>query len=251
MGAPVKPPTTLSEWDHHAYRGIEPARDGNFVSADTCLVAAGPPLLSMTGGVSGNLSSDLTDLELSDATAYPIGLIQGVNVGQNRQHMRIYEVGSAYDYLITGRAVGQLSLSKMYFSASSLLRVLYAYYGTNAQATVNPLFSSPIAAANALNDVYISPGTERIFINMFSDLFRNPIGILIVMLTTQNQTLGAFYYERCVVHGHNMAFDAQGIVVQENASLSFGRVVPVHISAVNLLAAAKNFADFFDLTGGA
>jgi hypothetical protein len=163
--------------------------------------------------------------------------------------MRIYEIGSNFDYIMTGRMVGNLTMSKVYYSGLSLLRVLYAYYGTTGEKTINALFDSPLAAAETLNNVWISPGSDRVFLNLFSDLFKNPLGILVVMLTSQNTPLGAFYHERCMIHGHNMAFDAQGMIVQENATMSFSRISSVALESTNLLASLSNFSSFFDLTG--
>lgn len=244
----VKPPVSLSEWEHHKYRGIESHKDGNFVTAETCLVAAGPPLLSQTGGVVSSTTS--SNVDLSDLTAYPVGLIQGFSLGTNRQQVRVFEVGSWFDYLITGRAMGQVTVSKIFYSATNLLRVLYAYYGTTGSTnttTINPLFSSPVAAMNALNDVYINPGSERIFVNMFSDLFRNPIGLMFIMTSTQNNYVGSFYLERAVIHGHNMAFDAQGLVIQENATISFGNIKSIYIEQSDLLSSISNAVSNLDI----
>lgn len=246
MATPVRPKVTFSKWDHNSYQQLIPQADGNNIASDTVLVAAGPPLLSQTGGIIANTTGNETDL--ADDTAYIIGAVQGVQIGQQRQHMRIYELGSNYDYLITGRHMGTMGLSSIYMSTANLLRSLYAYYGTSGHKQIKALFNSPIAAAGALDDIYISPGSERIFINLFSDLFRHPIGILLMMGTTQYNTVGCFYLERCAVGGHNMSIDSQGMLVQENTQLTFSRIAPVDIQSVDLLAAVTNFADFFDIT---
>lgn len=254
MAVPINQPIGISEWDSHSYQALEPGvRDGDYVSSDSCLVAAGPPTLQMTGGIPGNLDltkspRDSNNIQLSDNTAYPIGIAQGINIGQNLQQMRIYEVGSNFDYVVTGRSVGQVTLSKVFISSASLLRVLYAYYQTSAVKVIESLFDTPYAAANVLNDVYISPGSNNIFMNLASDLFRNPMGLLFIMRTSQNNDIGGFYLERAVVHAHNIAFDPQGIIIQENATLSFSRIVPVAIQASNILNAVSKFADYFDIT---
>lgn len=250
MASPIKPPVPLSEWDHHAFRALEPIPDGTFVSGNTCLICAGPPLLEMTGWPVTNQSRDNSNQVLSDLAAYPLGLVQGVSIGSNIQQIRVFELGSMWDYIATGRSVIQLTVSKIFFAAGNLLRFLYAYYGTSGVVSIEALFSSPVAAAGALNDVYISPGSRRIFMNTQSDLFRNPIGILLIMSTTQNQYVGSFYLERCMVHGHNIGFDAQGIIIQENATLTASRMRPVYLGDdTSLAASVKNFLDLFNLGG--
>lgn len=245
----VTPPTPINEWDHHKYKGIEPTRDGVHVSGETCLICAGPPMLAHTG-LTADLSSTIEVNNMQDSVAYPIALVQGVSISQQRQQSRIYEVGSVYDYLITGKNIGGLTLSRVYYSSASLMRVLYAYYGTTGVQRIDALFDTPLAAADVLNDIYISPGSDRIFINMLSDLFRNPVGLMIIMNTTQNNALGIFYLERCMIGGHSLSFDSQGIIVQENASLSFTKVATVRIRESNILAAMTNSANLFDIGGG-
>lgn len=246
MASPIQPPVKLSEWDHHQYKGLEYVKDGDNISGESCLVAAGPPLLSMTGGVWANTSSDLTNIDLADSTAYPLGLAQGFSIGQRRQQVRTYELGSRFDYLFTGKAVGQVTISKIFHSSGNLLRFLYAYYGTSGVVNIPALFSSPIAASGALNDVYIKPGNEVFFLNFFSDLFKNPIGLMFVLVTNQNNYVGAFYLERCMVHDYSIGFDAQGVVVQENSTVSFGNIKPIKLQMPSLLDAASNqFSDYF------
>ena len=244
MASPIKPPIKLSEWDHHKYKSIEYTKDGDNVSGESCLVCAGPPLLSMTGGVLANTSDDTNEVELADSTAYPLGLAQGFSIGQNRQQVRVYELGSRWDYIFTGKAVGQITISKIFHSAGNLLRYLYAYYSTSGVVNVPALFTNSAASSMAMNDVYINPGSESFFLNFFSDLFKNPIGLLFILVTNQNNFIGSFYLERCAVHNYNISFDAQGVVVQENSTVSFGNVKPIHNNSLGLLGAATNFADY-------
>jgi hypothetical protein len=240
MGVPISRPIDISQWDHHLYRALEPgAKDGNFAGSESVLLAAGPPMLSMSGGSfnsEATINSDGTQI----CSAYPIGMCQGLSIGQNRQQMRVFEIGGSWDYIISGKSVGQITISKAVYSSLSLLRVLYAYYATNARIDIKPLINSVAAASGTLNDVFISPGPKNMFINLASDLFMNPFGLMLIIRTSQLDHIATIYLERCVVHSHNLSIDPQGIIIQENASLSFGRIVPVHTESNSIQDVALN-----------
>jgi hypothetical protein len=165
---------------------------------------------------------------------YPIGLLQNFSVGQTRQFQRIFEIGSERSYFIAGRTMGQLTVGTIYYHGPSLLRRLYAYYEDGiGPVTVEPLF--PNMAAQSMpnpHDVIIPPGFENLYFNLASDLFHQPIGLLMYMKDTNEDNLGAVYFEAVHVPGHNMATDSQGVILQESATLQYERIIPVSISAL-------------------
>ena len=97
-----------------------------------------------------------------------------------RQFSRIFEIGSERSYFIGGRTVGQLGLSRVYYHGASLLRVLYAYYKDDQGAvTIQPMWPNSVADSFAnIHDVIIPPGYENIYLNLASDLFAQPVGLL-------------------------------------------------------------------------
>jgi hypothetical protein len=136
--------------------------------------------------------------------------------------------------------MGQLALSRILYHGPSLLRMLYAYYEDLIPPTVvQPVFANAGTATVANpHDVKIPPGYENIFINLASDLFNQPIGLLLYMRDSNEDTLGAVYVESCYIPNHTWATDAQGVLVQESASIQFERVVPVAVSSLSLVTGA-------------
>jgi hypothetical protein len=88
------------------------------------------------------------------------------------------------------------------------------------------------------HDVVIPPGYENIYLNLASDLFAQPVGILFYIRDINQDSLGALYFEACYIPQHGMQTDAQGVLIQENVGVQFERAVPVKISALTLITNA-------------
>ena len=119
-------------------------------------------------------------------------------------------------------------------------RAIYAYYQDLLAPTVIPaMFPNNARITNPHNTI-IPPGFENIFLNLQSDMFRQPVGMLMYMQDSNDQTLGAVYLEQCYIQGHNMGFDSSSIVVQEQVSVQCERLVPVAVSSIALVTDALN-----------
>jgi hypothetical protein len=115
---------TLSDWDFFNRNVQSGLLEGRYMNAAFTLVAAGPPRLAAVAGATGSdidLAADPLDL------AYPIGVLQSINLGVNSQIMRLWEIGSERSYFVRGRTVGQVALGRIMYHGPSLLKVLYAY----------------------------------------------------------------------------------------------------------------------------
>ena len=214
--------------------------DGAYVNAGHTLLAAGPPRIANIGGAAAFAGAISGSGQAANQIVYPLGLVQNFNVSHNRQFSRIFEVGSERSYFISGRTVGQLGLARIYYQGASLLRILYAYYQDLIPPTFVPAMF-PNAGASAMSnphDVIIPPGYENIYLNLASDLFAQPIGLLFYIRDVNQDSLGAIYFESCYVPQHSMQTDSQGVLVQENVALQFERGVPVAISALTLISGA-------------
>ncbi len=230
----------LSEWkpyERYVQGGLV---DGKFLSGAFTLIAAGPPRLANLGGVASAGAS----IESGRDFAMPIGVVQNINLSHNRQFSRFWEVGGERSFFISGRTMGQVGLSRIMYHGPSLLRTLYAYYQDLVPPTVVPFVfpnNAPGTVANP-HDVKIPPGYENVFLNLASDLFSQPIGLLMYMRDSNEDTVGATYLESCYVPSHTIATDAQGVVIQESASLQFERAVPVNVSGLTLIGGEFNEA---------
>ena len=226
----------LSEWEPYTRYVQAGLVDGQFLNASFTLLAAGPPRLANVGGATAvGVSGDKAANEL----VFPIGIVQNFSLGHNRQFNRVWEIGSERSFFISGRTMGQLSLSRIMYHGPSLLRVLYAYYQDLFPPTLTPSAIGAnnlgaITVANAHN-VKIPAGFENMYLNLASDLFSQPVGMMVYFRDSNEDTMGTIYLEGCVIPNHSLTTDAQGTIIQENAGIQFERGVPVAVSALALV----------------
>jgi hypothetical protein len=219
--------------NHYVQNGLA---DGRFMAGGLTLLAAGPPRLQQLGARASTVGLEASTTGQSDIV-YPIGITQNVNLQQNKQFMRVWELGSERSYWIGGRTTGNIALSRVFYDGASLLRILYAYYQDLVGDVQVPWMYPNIGANNMPNphDVIVPPGYENLFINLASDMFNQPIGILVYMRNSNLDTVGAVYLEACVIPNHSFATDAQGTIVQESVGMQYERAVPVNVGGVNLV----------------
>ncbi len=225
----------LSEWSPYERYVQGGMVDGKFLSGAFTLLAAGPPRLANIGGAAAAAAA--TTLSGKD-WALPIGVVQSFSMSHNKAFARFWELGSERSYFIAGRTQGQLQLSRIMYHGPSLLRMLYAYYQDLVPPTIVPFVFSNVAPSTVANphDVKIPPGYENIFLNLASDLFSQPCGILVYFRDSNEDTMGAIYLEACYVPSHQIATDSGGVVIQESAAMQFERAVPVAVKGLALIS---------------
>jgi hypothetical protein len=230
--------------------------DGAYANAGFTMLAAGPPRIANIGGAANLTAAASGDGTGADQIVHPIGIVQNFNLSHTRQFSRIFEIGSERSYFIGGRTVGQLGLARIYYHGASLLRVLYAYYqDLSGPYTVPSLWPNQANASQAnQHDVIIPAGYENIFINLASDLFAQPVGIMMYVRDVNQDTLGAIYFEACYLPNHTWQTDSQGVLIQESVAVQFERGVPVSVSQISLIGGANSGnaggADTFNQVNG-
>jgi hypothetical protein len=209
--------------------------DGQYASGAFTMIAAGPPRLQNIPNI--GTAADV----VTPAITQPIGMVQQFSLSHQRAFSRVFELGSERSYFISGRTNGQISLSRVYYHGPSLLRMLYAAKSDLATPVTVLPFTTLAGVASAADpnphNVKIRPGFSNLYLNLASDLFSQPIGLLIKTVDSNEQTIGAVYAEGCYVPSHSFSVDANGLMVQENVSIQFERIVPVAVNAVNLIQA--------------
>jgi hypothetical protein len=209
--------------------------DSRFITSEQILLACGPPRLSQVGGTIAAGAELTTNQGSIPSFAYPVGAVQSFSVSQSMNLMRFFEIGSIRSYFIPGKRIGQLSLGRVLFHGPSLLRVMYAYYQDLLPPTViQSLYPSNAVIKNP-HTVKLSPGSNNLYINLSSDLFSQPFGMLMYIRDSNEDVYGAQYFEQCYIPNYSTGFDAQGIVVQENAAIQYERITPVGVAALDLI----------------
>jgi hypothetical protein len=236
---------TITNWKPYSQKvdNSSGLGEGRFASGAFTMIAAGPPRLTAVGGATtagatlGQTGPNISQTQGSN-WALPIGIVQNFNLSQNKSFARFFELGSERSYFIGGRTVAQAGFGRVLYNGPSLLRMMYAFYNDILPPTLVPTFgidpTVPAMVANQHN-VRIPAGFENIYLNLASDLFSQPCGVLVYMKDSNETTLGAVYLEETYIPSHSIATDAQGVVVQEQVSLQPERVVPIAVSSIALL----------------
>lgn len=237
-------PSSLSDWNpNHKKVDVGGLREGLFASGAYTMIAAGPPRLDKLGAAAqGTPNANW---------ALPIGIVQNFSLSQNRQFNRFFELGSERSYFISGRTVAQAGFSRILYHGPSILRMMYAFYNDTTPPTVASIPGIVPAGTNNPHDVKWVPGYENLYLNLASDLFSQPCGLLVYMKDSNENTLGAIYLEETYIPSHSIAMDAQGVVVQEQVSLQPERIRPIAMNVVPLNNSYGSFGDTFaESTGG-
>jgi hypothetical protein len=223
--------TSFSTWDFHNNRIVAESRGGQFVSAETTLIAAGPPSLSVSY-TQGNVENQV----------YPLGLLESFGLQQNKQLQRIFEIGSSRSYFVPGRVIGSVSLGRAFYYGPSLMRAMYAYYKhahisrKDASTSTIPVnggydITDPgnalIENASSLYHFRRNPGYDNLFIDLASDLFSQPTGMAVYFKTYDSRTVGAFYLEECYTQGHQLNISSGAVLIMEGAQIQYDMLTPI------------------------
>lgn len=225
---------TITNWQPYSQKvdNSSALGEGRFASGAFTMIAAGPPRLAAVGGAAGAAAGNKN-------WALPIGVVQNFNLAHNKAFARFWELGSERSYFIAGRTVAQAGFGRVLYHGPSILRMMYSFYDDQIAPTLIPTFGvDPAIAQRVANqhDVKIPPGFENIYLNLASDLFSQPCGLLVYMKDSNETTLAAFYLEETYIPSHSIATDAQGVVVQEQVALQPERVVPIAVAQLALVS---------------
>lgn len=232
--------TDFSNWDFSNYHVQQELKGGQFVSAETSLIAAGPPEL---GGTSAYSNSPVGSV----GNVYPIGLLENAGLSQSKQLQKIFEIGSSRSYFIPGRVIGSVNLGRTFYYGPSLLRVMYAYYtsengdvqiGTedasteitleDGSTTISPLARLLNRGSN-MHSVKNSPGEDYFYVNLASDLFNQSTGLAFYFKDANFNSVGAFYLEHVYIQGHQFSVSSGSVLIMEGVSAQYDRIVPIKL----------------------
>ena len=243
--------TDVTNWDFNNFHVQRELSGGEFVAAESTLIAAGPPSLSML--------TEYTDdggIEVGDSGfVYPIGLIEQFSLNQALQVQPLYEIGSTRKYSIPGKVIGNVSLGRVMFSGPSILKVMYAYYKQDnasapfqfmnetamllpsGQPNPNQMLLDLPAVQSELVQIKQNPGYGDLWLNLASDIFKQPTGLLVYFRNSLGQDVGAIYLENVQLSSHNFSLSAGANVIIESTSMEFDKVRPVDVTLASYVGA--------------
>ena len=254
--------TSMRNWDYNNYHVQAEVEAGEFVSAESTLIASGPPKLEHTA-YSMYFVNELTAPVGDTGVVYPMGICENFGVNQAQQIQRIFEIGSTRSYFIVGKTLGTITIGRILYSGPSLLKVLYAYYTQNNPAAKFQFMHHPINSKIQSEYGFIMDDPERklldlpevqkrlvairnragygdLFLNLASDLFKQPCGIMLYFRNSLDQDVGASYFETMHINAHQFSINAGSNVLMEGASGEFDRVRPVNVQLSDYMPANAN-----------
>lgn len=250
----------LATWDFQNHHVQTTLSGQQFIAAQTVLIAAGPPRLRQAGmaidenlnnlpnvsGIGGLFNNTGTGavskvnpgsiLGAKATFAWPLGVTESVGIAQNKQLTRLFEIGSRRSYFIVGRTVSSATIARTLYDGPNLLRALYAYYPRQYHANAAAQESiDDLLAVKATDFVPLlrAAGYADFFINLDSDLFDHPFGLLLMFLDSQNEMYGAAYAEDCLMQNHQIGLSSQANLIGEGGSLQFDQLLPINVGAQN------------------
>lgn len=227
---------TFSNWDYLNKNVQSGLTEGQFINAGGTMIAAGPPSLAAVG-----IGGDTVNID----TVFPIGLIAQWGMSQNLAIIPIPETGSYQKYIMTGPADGGFQFGRSVYHGPSVLRALYAYFSAPSEVDgavpILPLVAddSPNALRNPKNRITNPPGYENLWIDLASEVFTQPVGLMLYFQDSNRESWGAFYLEQFMANNHSMSGGPGQVVISEQVSGIFARVRPIKlVNAVPLMSRA-------------
>jgi hypothetical protein len=81
-----------------------------------------------------------------------------------------------------------------------------------------------------LHTIRNRPGFDDFYLNLASDLFNQPTGLLIYFKNGVDETVGAVYLEDCYINGHQLSISSGSVLIMEGASVQFDRLISVQMN---------------------
>jgi len=219
--------TTINGWnpqdacierlmDNAAYTSAHP---------DDTLVLVGPARAS---NLSGN-GSDFSGIQA-------VGMLQQMQVSQQRPVQPVQAIGSGRNYFLAGKPMVNFSIGRLFAKGPNLHKALYRNIMTNQNIKgFNP--AEPAAA-----DV----NSDSVF-NMDSEMFLVPFGLIVAFRDKSGGSLGSFYMESCMISSYSIGIAAGQNMVMENVNGSADRLLPINLTAnpatANFFGGSVNVAD--------
>lgn len=193
---------------------------------DDTLILAGPPR---------HLSADAQFFK----RLLPLGMIQNMQITQQKPTTPMQAIGSGRLFFISGKAQGQSSIARLFVNGRNLLRALY----TNAiQAGIDVTqFDDP--AAQPPNKL------AQFFANLDSELFLIPFGLAVFFRDKVHNDVGSFYLELCMINTWAIGVGAGQNMIMENVNMMFDRLKPISAGAIGQAASTYNYSPASPNTG--
>jgi hypothetical protein len=215
----------------------KPVSINDIVESGTVLIASGPADLGVASDVIKNPNG---------FRIVPIGFVETAQISMNKPLSRIFEIGSMLSYIIPGRVVGGISLSRVFFDGPSLLKAMYTGEVKEDAADEQFKYAQFISNAETTKDAYrkfAHIGSGNLAMNLASRFFNQPVGLAFFFKDQKSDQVSQIYFEGCQVGTWNMGISANMNVLTEAINMEFIRCRPIITATSANWERGKTMAD--------
>jgi len=263
--------TSYNNWNFNTQHVQQNLTGGDFVGSHTIIICASAPYLSVlstSGTGAGNAlasnspqasgmftayNEQVSNDNAATAFAIPLGVVSDIGLQQQRQINKIYEIGSKLSYTVSARTSISISLSRVLYHGPSLLRMLYAYYphdklGGNGSNVLRDLPGMPdtripevgndSSFVARLPNIEELPGYDNIFLNAASDLFSQPLGLVMYIRDNTKKDVAAIFIEDCNLVAHQFGITQNSVVIAEGVQITADKIHPLKVNVASVGAPA-------------
>lgn len=150
----------------------------------------------------------------------PIGMLQQMQVSQQRPVQPLQAIGSGRNYFLAGKPMVNFSIGRLFAKGPNLYRALYR----------NIMDENIIKGFNPEEKAASNGNTDAVF-NMDSEMFLVPFGMVVAFRDKSGGNLGSFYIESCMISSYSIGIAAGQNMVMENVNGSADRIYPIDLGA--------------------
>lgn len=201
--------TQGSSWENDfKNKHLTDVKGTEFVSAFRTVIYA-RPCTSDTAQEVGNISAE-TSTEFK-----AVGVVQAYSWSEQREVQRIFELGSDIPYVIPGRTIGGIQLSRIMINGNDIVNALYA-------GSEDAGFAATSRAGEDQEAASPQP------LNSIKDITK-PMDILFVAFATNGtgQTKYSRVFKNCHIESRQESIGAGQVILAENCSIIYETIVGV------------------------
>lgn len=256
----------VGDWEHRFLtENVQPhaatmGHSSDFLSSETVVLCSGPPKWGpkqALGSRDADGNAIITDTLSFPQQLVPIGLVQNVQVSQQKQIQQLFEIGSREPFFIPGRTMVSMGMSRILFDGPSLMYAMYinsvdhpewqnsytmrpyarwkgqgkADKPTRPDEFIDMCSDSEDGCRPHIkkydNGVLKNAKPGYFFSNLASSFFNNSTGLGLVMFDSENEPYGGFFLEKCFIQSHSFSVAAAQTVLMENVSVRCGNLIPI------------------------
>jgi hypothetical protein len=198
--------TTWKFQDHYVERVMDNAA---YTAAhpDDTLVMAGPPRSP------DPKTSNITDSSI-DSKMLAVGHLQQFQVTQQKPTQPVMAIGSGRAFFVSGKAQGQVTLSRLFLNGRNLLRVLE-----------HNVRRSGLPVGN-FDDRPARDPSRQYYVNLDSELYLIPFGLGSLFRDKVHHNIGGLYAELMMITTYAVGITAGQNMVMEQVNCVFDRLLP-------------------------